>query len=434
MLLFFSCKEDNFNGEPEKLHNLVPNGNELIKVEKSYGDDFGSFQINELFAASDGNIYYRAIKYIDRENNTYISTVGELDINGNKLWESEQTDFRTYGFTEDDKGNVYVFGTNKELGNGLIGRIENHSINVIYKDVLGDLGIITQFTSLKYLGNNTFFFVGLYPDKNDNAIYTIGEILINQNDVEFLSYLDNYSSPTIYVIEKREDDIYFITSPNTTNYQWVIEKGGCVYVDKYNDEIDDNDLWISAPIITDNKANPNLKSSPALGRNQNICVKNGNDLVVVGSGDNAEGITYTSSEKIQRGIVACLDYQTGAIKWKRVIPESNPDIAGTNAYQILLHNNKYYVIGEYDYHSYEGRMFGYGFVQTISLSGELLDCYLFGKDFERSCFSSAIIVGNKLLMAGCCGEKFPADNEYNDSFVTYNYRKGWFVSCSIDDF
>jgi len=441
-LIFFSCKENYFDGNFQKLHDLVLNGNELIKTEKYYGDDFGRFHINELFVATNGKIYYRAAKYIDRESNTLINSVGELDVNGNMLWNSEQVDFRTYGFVEDDKGNVYVFGTNKEYENGLIGRIENQSINVIYKDVLGDRGIVTQFTTLKYLGNNTFFYVGIYPDKDNNSISKIGEISINQDNVSFLSFLDtNYFLPTIYTIEKTKIDTYYITDPYTINNQWKIEKSEIVKDElAYAGGIGYDESWNSDPIITDNKANPNLGSSPALGRNQNLYVKNGNDLVAVGYGDNADGTSYTDNNyKIPRGVVACLDYQTGEIKWKRVIPESNPDIAGTAAYQILLHNDKYYVIGEYDFHSFVGtggynRMYGYGFVQTISLSGELLDCYLFGKDFEESCFYSVAIVGNKLIMAGYGGQKFYSENKYNNMFVSYDGYKAWFVSCNIDDF
>lgn len=434
ILLFFSCKEEYFDGKLKK-NDLVLNGNELIKDEQDYGNDFGGFQISELFAASNGNIYYRALKYIDREIKNYISEIGEMDINGNMLWRCEPEKFRVYGLVEDDHNNIYVYGSIMQGGEdkACIGKIENQSVTVIYVDYIPPEGGITcnNFISMKHESNGTFWWVGEIYGQHG----VIGRVKITQDDVERTYYrMENWYYYGIYSLEKTEFDSYLITYPISFKpSQWGVERN------EYTPGDFQRDQWYSKPIITDNTSNPNLESQSPFQRN-NICVKNGNDLVVVGYGDNAEGRTFTdNNSKIPRGIVACLDYQTGAIKWKRTIPENNPEISGTKAYQIFLHNNKYYVIGEYNYHSLAGeggyfRRFGYGFVQTISLSGELLDCYLFGKDLEGSCFYSAAIVGNKLLIAGYRGLKFSSDNEYNDLFVPYDGRKGWFVSCNIDDF
>jgi len=434
VLLFFSCKEEYFDGELKGLHTLVLNGNELIQTEKYYGDDFGGFHINELFTTSNGNIYFRAAKYIDREKENRIRVVGEMDINGTILWSFELENFQVYGFVGDDHNNIYVYGSTEDGGNdkACIGKIENQSVKIIYVDYIPPEGgvICNNFTSMKHESNGTFWWVGEIHDEQNYGVIGMMEITKDNVESEYLEK-DNWYYYGIYFVEKTGFDSYSITYP-------VLLKPSQLGVRKVVFSFGETahyNYWNSLSIITDNTSNTNLESLSPPGVRNNIAVKNGNDLVVVGYGDNAEGKTYTNNNnKIQRAIVACIDYQTGAIKWKRTIPESNPEIAGTMAHQILLHNNKYYVIGMYDYHVYKNRMFGYGFVQTVSLDGELLDCYLFGKDFEFGGFSSATIVGNKLLMAGMGGQKFFNNNTYNDLFVPYHGHKGWFVSCNIDDF
>lgn len=428
-LLFVSCKEEYFDSNTiTAYNNLVLNGNEFIQTEKYYGDDLGALYMYSIYKSSNDKIYFGASKYIDWQHAELgLYVIGELDINGNILWKCEQSGIFANGFAEDDEHNIYLFGTNQQQNKSVIGKIENQSVKIIY---INEDNTNTGFWDFKYIGDNRFIYVGTVPSSTCStcSIGGIGIFSVIQDKLELLTFFHpQYIFHKIYDWKKTADNTYQIVSDcYFGDHQWGIFKAELTNDGFY-------DIWDSEPIITDNNPNSYLTSEPSLLGS--VSVKNGNDLVVVGYGDNADGRTGSNvNSLISRGLVVCLDESTGTIKWKQIIPNANPQIMTTQAKQIFLHNNKYYVVGSYDryYHTYK-RTFGYGFVQTISLSGDLLDCYLFGKEVESNYFVNSCIVGNQLLMVGMGGYKYSSTNEYNDLFVPYDGYKGWFVSVNIND-
>jgi hypothetical protein len=427
-------------------HNsTIPNGNEIIKLERLYGSKTGRKHFYYSLLSNDNSMYYVGISggtytysYHETPYDIYYYIVGKINESGDIVWETNMKNYQeenvlSYvgltGLAQNAQNDLYIYGRKLVNDNTFTMYIANVSKDGAVKEVTTTaVPHIDAIGEMKHITNNLFLCIGYDSENSQYWLLTIELSGTNITVINSVLYNNSETTPSICYAEQIAADNYEAVLINTnTKSQMFAQKINLTSAGVFT-------LWKQV-ITSDIIQNPqSTLTSNFINGSIHKAVKVDNEICIVGYGDNDLGVKYTDGKLIERGLAANINYSTGDINWLKTIPYGNSSVGGVYAIAILYLDNNFYICGEYSGKMINNQSFSYGFVQKIDRNGDLSEIKLFGNNTNLSLFYDAIILNRKLFLFGATGRVFDMDFPYQNLMNNRYTYQGWFVSCNINDF
>jgi hypothetical protein len=390
------------------INSISATSNNLIKAEYKYGDVGGKFSIYDSSLSSDGSKigFYGGYGY-----DTTLNCVGELDINGNLLWQKTVDNVYSSRYLTTASSGYFFYGGKKVSGNTeyFLYCIQSQQISEI--NLLKPEGKnITSVRHIEHLANGNYLICVLADGNTYYGIFTFANNTLNLSATWIESYWIAISS--VIAVSDGYELSGILTESGKILCRKVKQTSNAATL-IWEKEIDYcTNVWAKGTCVNGNKIY--------------VSYQNGS-------------LWSEETNPISSTHIVCLDYSTGNELWRTATQmigsEKHGRYYSIRPHNLICRNNKLHLIGQQVdfYYTNHSATRGYGGIQTFDLSGNHLKTHTFGSDIAESNINAAFVNASQLYCFGYADEKYRKDHDLNDWFIPYDGFRGWFFKVNLSD-